>query len=239
MILSPDRCATTVASTAAPATKGVPIIGLLSPPTMSTESRRTVSPTFAGTRSTRMRSPSDTLNCFPLVATMANMAKRPRARPRSLSLDWFRPLVDVIFIEARDLVLVVGVEEVDVVPGDEGDLLLHALRVRRHHELDLVELRLGRSQVFHIVLQLRLEVRTVVAARAVVEDRDPTVLQVVHELALHEIVNRLPVNRPAPLQGVVRARGGRIELIGRGGRRIDVRGRPLIGDLLPDGAGHR
>jgi len=30
----------------------------------------------------------------------------------------------VIFIEARDLVLVVGVEEVDVVPGDEGDLLL-------------------------------------------------------------------------------------------------------------------
>ena len=37
----------------------------------------------------------------------------------------------------------------------------------------------------------------------------------------------------------MRARGGRIELIGRGGRRIDVGGRPLIGDLLPDGAGHR
>ena len=77
MILSPDRCETTVASTAAPVTKGVPTIGPPSPPSSKTESRRTVSPTLADTRSTTIRSPSDTRNCFPLVATMANMDKAP------------------------------------------------------------------------------------------------------------------------------------------------------------------
>src|ERR1700730_15098747 len=160
--------------------------------------------------------------------------KRPRARLRSLSRDRLGPLVDVRLVELGDRVLVVAVQELDVMPGHQRDLLGHALAVGGHHHLDLAVGGIQRRQLVDVIGQLVLQGGAIGATRAVVEDRDPAVLEVVHELALDQGVVGFPGRRGAARDRVVRSGGGRIELVWPGRRRVDMRGRSLVGDRRAD-----
>ena len=74
MIFGPRVWRITVALTAAPSTRGVPIVTLSPSPSITTSSRITCAPSSAEIRSTRIVSSFDTRYCLPPVLTNAYMA---------------------------------------------------------------------------------------------------------------------------------------------------------------------